>query len=152
MGYYNNYLVDNHSCIVVGVQATGARLSEESRAGREMIARFAQWQGRKPESIAADASYGNGEFLQWLVDREITPYMPTRDAVGRTRSPFYGPELFTYLPESDSYICPAGQQLNMVAATKGIGHSVISERARNAVRARKGLGARPARSGILPSI
>ena len=27
MGYYNNY---NHSCIVVGVQATGARLSEES--------------------------------------------------------------------------------------------------------------------------
>ena len=32
MGYYNNYLVDNHSCIVVGVQATGLRLSEESRA------------------------------------------------------------------------------------------------------------------------
>jgi hypothetical protein len=46
--------------------------------------------GRKPASIAADASYGNGEFLQWLVDREITPYMPTRDAVGRTRSSFYG--------------------------------------------------------------
>jgi len=31
--------------------------------------------------FAADASYGNGEFLQWLMDREITPYMPTRDAV-----------------------------------------------------------------------
>jgi hypothetical protein len=77
-----------------------------------MIARFAQWQGKKPQSIAADASYGNGEFLQWLMDREITPYMPTRDAVGRTRSPFYGPERFTYLPDSNSYICPAGQQLN----------------------------------------
>ena len=112
MGYYNNYLVDNHSCIVVGVQATGARLSEESRAAQEMIARFAQWQGRKPQSIAADASYGNGEFLQWLMDREITPYMPTRDAVARTRSPFFGPECFTYQPESNSYICPAGQQLN----------------------------------------
>jgi hypothetical protein len=46
------------------------------------------------------------------MDREITPYMPTRDAVGRTRSPFYGPESFTYLPESNSYICPGGQQLN----------------------------------------
>ena len=22
MGYYNNYLIDNYSCIVVGVQAT----------------------------------------------------------------------------------------------------------------------------------
>src|SRR5258708_24653401 len=45
MGYYKNYLVDNHSCIVVGVQATGARLSEESRAAEDMIARFAEWQG-----------------------------------------------------------------------------------------------------------
>ena len=47
MGYYNNYLIDNDSCIVVGVQATGARLSEESRAAEDMIARFTQWQGRK---------------------------------------------------------------------------------------------------------
>ena len=54
MGYYNNYLIDNDSCIVVGVQATGARLSEESRSARDMIARLAQWQGRKPQSIAAD--------------------------------------------------------------------------------------------------
>src|SRR5271155_374248 len=119
MGYYNNYLIDNHSCIVVGVQATGARLSEESRAAENMIARFAQWRGSNPQSIAADASYGNGQFLQWLMDREITPYMPTRDAVGRTRSPFYGPDSFTYLPESNSYICPAGQQLNYGGHSKG---------------------------------
>src|SRR6202790_3054201 len=119
MGYYDNYLIDNHSCIVVGLQATGARLSEESRAARDMIARFTHWQGRKPESIAADASYGNGEFLQWLMEREITPYMPTRDAVGRTRSPFYGPESFTYLPDSNSYICPAGQQLNYGGSKEG---------------------------------
>jgi transposase len=112
MGYYNNYLVDNHSCIIVGVQATGARLSEESRAAEKMIARFAQWQGKNPQSIAADASYGNGELLQWLMDKQITPYMPTRDAVARTRSPFFGPERFTYQPESNSYLCPAGQQLN----------------------------------------
>ena len=59
MGYFNNYLVDNHSFIIVGVQATGARLSEESRAAEERIARFAQWQGKIPLSLAADASYGN---------------------------------------------------------------------------------------------
>ena len=34
MGYYNNYLIDNDDCIVVGVQATGARLSEESRSAQ----------------------------------------------------------------------------------------------------------------------
>ena len=119
MGYYNNYLIDNHSCIVVGVQATGARLSEESRAAQDMIARFTQWQERKPQSIAADTGYGNGEFLQWLMDREITPYMRTRDAVGRTRSPFYGPECFTYVPDSNSYICPAGKQLNYGGRNEG---------------------------------
>jgi Transposase DDE domain len=112
MGYYNNYLVDNHSCIIVGVQATGARLSEESRAAEEMIAPLRRGQNKNPQSIAADASYGNGELLQWLMDRQITPYMPTRDAVARTRSPFFGPERFTYQPESNSYLCPAGQQLN----------------------------------------
>jgi len=46
------------------------------------------------------------------MDRQITPYMPTRDAVARTRSPFFGPDRFTYQPESNSYLCPAGQQLN----------------------------------------
>ena len=30
-------------------------------AAQNMIARFAQWQGRDPESLAADATYGNGE-------------------------------------------------------------------------------------------
>src|SRR5438045_3225824 len=64
MGYYNNYLVDNHSCIIVGVQATAARMSQETVAAQDMLARFAQWPGREPESVAADTTYGNGEFLQ----------------------------------------------------------------------------------------
>ena len=52
MGYYNNYLVDNHSCIIVGVQATGARLSEESRAAEEMITRaHARCCGSDKESV-----------------------------------------------------------------------------------------------------
>src|SRR5713226_2495591 len=92
LGYYDNYLVDNHSCVIVGVQATAARMSQES--------------------VAADATYGNGEFLQWLMERGITPYMRTRDSALRKNSPLYGPDRFTYLPESNSYLCPAGQQLN----------------------------------------
>ena len=112
LGYYDNYLVDNHSCIIVGVQATAARMSQETVAAQEMLTRFAQWQGREPESVAADTTYGNGEFLQWLVDRSITPYMRTRDSIHRKNSPFYGPDRFTYQPESNSYRCPAGQQLN----------------------------------------
>jgi transposase len=114
LGYYDNYLVDNHSCVIVGVQATAARMSQETVAAQDMLTRFTQWQGREPESVAADTTYGNGEFLQWLADRSITPYMRTRDSILRKNSPFYGPERFTYQPESNSYRCPAGEQLNYV--------------------------------------
>ena len=87
-------------------------MSQETVAAQDMLTRFSQWQGREPESVAADTTYGNGEFLQWLADRSITPYMRTRDSIQRKNSPFYGPERFTYQPESNSYRCPAGQQLN----------------------------------------
>jgi transposase len=112
LGYYDNYLVDNHRCVIVGVQATAARMSQETVAAQDMLTRFAEWQGRTSESVAADTTYGNGEFLQWLADRGITPYMRTRDSIHRKNSPFYGPERFTYQPESNRYICPAGQPMN----------------------------------------
>jgi Transposase DDE domain len=46
------------------------------------------------------------------MERGITPYMRTRDSALRKNSPLYGPDRFTYLPESNSYLCPAGQPLN----------------------------------------
>jgi len=112
LGYYDNYLVDNDSCVIVGVQASAARMSQETVAAQDMLTRFAEWRGRAPESVAADTTYGNGEFLPWLADRDITPYMRTRDSIHRKNSPFYGPERFTYEAEHNRYICPAGQPLN----------------------------------------
>jgi len=114
LGYYDNYLVDNHSCVIVGVQATAARMSQETVAAQDMLTRFAQWRGREPESLAADTTYGNGEFLQWLADRGITSYMRTRDSALRKNNPGYGPERFAYQAESNTYRCPAGEQLNYV--------------------------------------
>jgi len=34
LGYYDNYLVDNRSCVIVGVQATAARMSQETVAAK----------------------------------------------------------------------------------------------------------------------
>ena len=131
LGYYNNYLVDNHSCVVVGVQATAARMSQETVAAQDMIDRFARWQGREPVSVVADATYGNGEFVQWLTERDITFYMRTRDSIHRKNSPFYGPERFTYQAESNSYRCPAGQQLNYVGLNvRNRTHAYIGNRKR----------------------
>jgi hypothetical protein len=62
----------------------------------------------------ADTTYGNGEFLQWLADRNVTAFMRTRDSALRKNNPGYGPERFTYQPASNTYRCPAGEQLNYV--------------------------------------
>jgi hypothetical protein len=78
MGYYNNYLVDNHSCIVVGVQATSARLSEESRAAEDMIARFAQWQGELNKSNScSDTARSRRQSVILDLVRDLC--MPGRD-------------------------------------------------------------------------
>src|SRR2546428_6238881 len=75
LGYYDNYLVDNASCVIVGVQATPARLSQESAAARDMIERYRERYGYLPQTLAADTTYGNGELLQWLDDRGIAAYI-----------------------------------------------------------------------------
>jgi hypothetical protein len=131
LGYYDNYLIDNQSCVIVGVQATAARMSQETVAAKDMIARFAEQQGREPASVAADATYGNGEFLQWLMERGITPYMRTRDIALRKNNPLYGPDRFTYLPETNRYLCPAGQALNFVGLNvRNRTHAYIGSRKR----------------------
>ncbi len=113
LGYYDNYLIDNPSCVIVGVQATAARLSQESAAAREMITRFHQRQRRYPQSLAADTSYGNGELLHWLQEREITPYMRVKENAQR-KNGLYGIEKFTYDQEANRYLCPAGKPLTYV--------------------------------------
>src|SRR6201987_2398700 len=49
LGYYDNYLIDNDSCVILGVQATAARMSQETVAAQDMLPRFTQWQGRELE-------------------------------------------------------------------------------------------------------
>jgi transposase len=113
LGYYDNYLVDNSSCIIVGVQATPARLSHESAAARAMIERYRERHGCLPQTLAADNTYGNGEFLQWLDERDIAPYIRVKENPNGP-SGLYGIEKFTYVPEENYYVCPEGKPLKYV--------------------------------------
>ena len=124
LGYFDNYLIDNASCVIVGVQATAARLSQESAAAREMIERFHQREGRYPQSLAADTGYGNGELLHWLQERDITPYMPVKENVRRKqkreqKDALYGIEKFTYDGFANRYLCPEGKPLTYVGVHAG---------------------------------
>ncbi len=113
LGYFDNYLVDNASCVIVGVRATAARLSQESAAARAMIERFYEREGHYPQSLAADTGYGNGEMLDWLEQHSITGQSPVKECpLGK--SGLYSVEQFTYRPDNNSYVCPEGKQLTYV--------------------------------------
>jgi transposase len=118
LGYYDNYLIDNPSCVIVGVQATAARLSQESVAARDMVFAFHQRYGHYPESLAADTTYGNGEMLHWLLEREITPYMRIKEGT-HSKGELYSNEKFTYDPENNRYLCPQGKRLNYIGINQG---------------------------------
>ncbi len=106
-------LVDNASCVIVGVQATPARLSQESVAARDMIERYRERYGYLPQTLAADTTYGNGELLQWLDEHGIAPYIRVKENPNG-RTDLYGIEQFTYRPEENCYICPEGKVLKYV--------------------------------------
>jgi hypothetical protein len=111
LGYYDNYLVDNASCVIVGVQATPARLSHESEAARDMIEGYRERYGYLPQTLAADTTYGNGELLQWLDERGIAGYIRVKENPNRQPTDLYGIDRFTYVPEENYYICPEDKVL-----------------------------------------
>jgi len=118
LGYYDNYLVDNASCVIVGVQATTARLSQESAAARDMIERHRQRYGYLPQTLAADTTYGNGELLQWLDERGIAGYIRVKENPSGQPTDLYGIDQFTYVPEENCYICPEGKVLKYTGINK----------------------------------
>ncbi|MDQ6734931.1 MAG: IS1182 family transposase [Nitrospirota bacterium] len=100
--YHDNYLIDNRSCIIAGVMATPARLSQEIIAARHMLERAKERFGLQPASVTADKSYDTGEFLSWLSNRQMTPYIPVLDRKQQTKG-FYTQNDFIRLPEENAY-------------------------------------------------
>ena len=86
--YETNYLVDTDHGIIVDVEATPARLSQEIVAAKAMLARSAKRHGFQPSSLAADGSYGTGPFLAWLLSLGIAPHVPVLDRRHQTKGKF----------------------------------------------------------------
>jgi transposase len=109
LGYYDNYLVDTASRVILAVEATPARFRQEALAARRMLEHVARF-GIRPENLAADKAYGSGEFLSWLLERGIQPHIPVIDHRHQTQGRFTR-EQFRYDPKENVYYCPEGKPL-----------------------------------------
>ena len=108
--YFDHYLIDNAHCIIVGVEATTARVRQESLAARHLLQQVKERFGICPESLGADKGYGSGEFLAWLWERNIQPHIPVIDRRHQTRRRFTR-DAFQYDPVENAFRCPEGKWL-----------------------------------------
>ena len=108
LSYYDNYLIDNASNIIVDVEATPARTSQEIVAARRMLDRVASNFGVAPTTLGADKSYGTGPFLAWLIDRGIAPHVPVLDRTQQTDGRFTRGD-FVFERDANAYRCPNGK-------------------------------------------
>src|ERR1700732_4885738 len=109
MAYYDNYLLDTSSRVILGVEVTPALFHQETVAARRMIERVEKL-GVRPESLGADKAYGSGEFLAWLLARDIQPHIPVIDRRHQTGGHFTRNQ-FRYAPAENTYYCPEGKPL-----------------------------------------
>jgi transposase len=109
-GYGLNYLIDIENAVIVDVEATPARTSDEVAATRTMIARTEQRLGLKAKRLVADSAYGTGKFLGWLIRAGITPHIPVWDKSQRDDGTLSRDD-FKFDPERNVYVCPTGKLL-----------------------------------------
>jgi len=113
--YETNYMIDTDHGIIMDVEATPARLSQEIVAAKKMLERSAKRHDFQPDRIAADGSYGTGPFLTWLLKREVTPHIPVLDRKHQTKGK-YDLSHFKYDADRDSYTCLEGHELTLRSA------------------------------------
>lgn len=109
MAYYDNYLIDTASRVILDVEGTHALSRQEMVAARRMVERVEEL-GLRPESLGADKAYGSGEFLAWLLSRGVQPHIPVIDRRHQTGGHFTRDQ-FRYDSSENVYYCPEGKPL-----------------------------------------
>ena len=118
--YETNLLVDTAHGIIVDVDATPARLSQEIVAAKVMLERTEETFGFEPDCLAADKSYGTGPFLTWLLARGTAPHIPVLDRTAQTDGMFTRAS-FTYEDAEDVWRCPADHRLGRAGFERSTG-------------------------------
>jgi IS5 family transposase len=118
--YGTNYLIDLQQAIIVDVEATPARWTAEVAATKTMLGRTQECFGLKPQRLAADAAYGSGLMIGWLMRRGIEPHIPLLDREHQTNG-FFTRADFTFDLQANAFTCPGGKQLRSTGLVRDDG-------------------------------
>jgi len=118
--YETNLMIDTAHGIIVDVEATPARLSQEIVAAKTMLERAKEVFNFAPSCLGADGSYGTGPFLTWLLACNLNPHIPVLDRTAQTDGMFTRAS-FTYVEAEDVWRCPSGHMLRYTGLDRSAG-------------------------------
>jgi len=109
--YSTNYLIDTAHGVILDVEATPARRTEEVASTKLMIERVEANFDLTPERLIGDTAYGAAPMLAWLLEEKgIEPHVPVWDKSERKDGTLSRSD-FQWHEQANEYRCPAGHAL-----------------------------------------
>ena len=109
--YAATYVMDNKSRIVVGADTGKPDKRTDCNKAIEQIRKVKWRYGIEPESLGADKGYSSGVFLNSLLNENIQPHIPIVKYKAHNHKGIYPKEEFQHDKNSNTCICPAGNEM-----------------------------------------
>jgi len=111
--YKHHRVVDNAHGVITAHLTTGGSVKEDTQL-LELVEQHEGNTALRVQTVVADAQYGTVDNFLECMDRGIEPHMAdlaAAQARGGRRSEFFGEDRFIYDAVTDTYRCPAGQEM-----------------------------------------
>ncbi|MFH1863036.1 MAG: IS1182 family transposase [bacterium] len=113
--YSDHRVIDDHRGVILVTQATPGHVTDNLQLPA-LLDELIFHQGIIPQALAADHKYGTLEIYKELENKGIIAHLP-RPRSGHCKGKF-SKGVFTYLPDEDRYLCPAGERLKPASSSK----------------------------------
>jgi transposase len=126
--YKTQVTVDGGTAGVITAVDVGPAGNSDSSAVGKMLDKHEANLGRVPQELVGDSGYGSDGAVRECAAREIQPTLNIRRRGNKDGR--FVLEDFTYVPERDIFVCPAGEELRRAADHFTLGKAVYRPRKR----------------------
>jgi len=109
VGYNVQVSVDEKNKMIVDHEVTNS--VNDHGLLSEMAIRAKEALGVEKLEVLADLGYRDGAEVKRCLDEGITPFIPKVNVSANSKLGLYGKQDFKYLPDENTYLCPAGERL-----------------------------------------
>lgn len=113
--YQVHRAVDERHEVITATETTSGDVNEAHLLGT-LLETHCNIAGQAASTVVADSKYGTVENYLLCHDKGVAAHMPDLGAVAKGRSlqrSIFPEDRFTYDPEQDVYVCPAGETLKL---------------------------------------